>query len=137
MKDIIIIAIIAFNIFSIILTWKMLKGFDLKKKIILLILNEIINAILLLIIYAFSANNIPKEIHKQAKMMILSTILPINVMISATTILNLVNKLTFKEIKDEKFNQNIKISIIVIFIILIIETIYIHNIQLEIGALSK
>ena len=133
----IIIAIIAFNIFSIVLGWKMLNGFDLKRKIILIAVNEIINLLMLLIIYAFSAKNIPAEIHKQSKLAIISTILPINVMITSTTILNLLNKLAFKEIKDEKFNKMISISVLLIIFVLIIEISYIHNIQISINQIKK
>ena len=115
MKTIIIIAIIAFNIFSIILSWKMLKGYDLKRKIILIIVNEIINFLMLLIIYAFSSN----------------------VMITSTTILNLINKLAFKEIKEESFNKKICMSVLLIIVILILEISYLHNIQIDISKINK
>lgn len=137
METIIIIAIIVFNIFSIVLSWKMLKGFDLKRKIILIVVNEVINLLILLIVYAFSAKNIPAEIHNQAKLMIISTILPINVMITSTTILNLINRLAFNEIKEEKFNQRIWISILMIICIIILEISYLHNIQITINQIQK
>jgi len=137
MKTIIIIAIIAFNIFSIILSWKMLKGYDLKRKIILIIVNEIINFLMLLIIYAFSSKNIPTEIHQHSKFVIISTILPINVMITSTTILNLINKLAFKEIKEESFNKKICMSVLLIIVILILEISYLHNIQIDISKIKQ
>ena len=58
MRNILIIIIIAINVFSIVLTWKMLKGFDLKRKIILTIVNELINFVILLLIYVISKKGI-------------------------------------------------------------------------------
>ncbi len=132
MRNILIIIIIAINVFSIVLTWKMLKGFDLKRKIILTIVNELINFVILLLIYAISQKGISKEIHQQSKWMIIYTILPINVMLVSSTVLNLMNKLTFKEITEEKFNTRFAISIIAIIVIYVMEIFYIHNIQISI-----
>ena len=64
--------------------------------------------------------------------MIIYTILPINVMLVSSTVLNLMNKLTFKEITEEKFNTRFAISIIAIIVIYVMEIFYIHNIQISI-----
>lgn len=137
MKSILIIFIIAINIFSIVLTWKMLKGFDLKKKIIITIINEIINFVILLIIYAMSQKGISKEIHEQSKWMTIYTILPINIMIVSSTLLNLMNKIALKEISEKKFNTRFIISIIAIIVIFIMEIFYMHNIQISVSNLKQ
>lgn len=137
MKSILIIFIIAINIFSIVLTWKMLKGFDLKKKIIITIINEIINFVILLIIYAMSQKGISKEIHEQSKWMTIYTILPINIMIVSSTLLNLMNKIALKEISEKKFNTRFIISIIAIIVIFVMEIFYMHNIQISVSNLKQ
>lgn len=130
MHTIIIIAIIILNIFSIIMLLKMLKGTELKIKIITCIALILFMFIISNIIYGIGNMGIIGEIANKSKNMILLVLMPINMMIIASPIALQINKAHSKEIEKEEFFKKIIILVLIDIAILIVECIYIKNIQL-------
>lgn len=130
MHTIIIIAIIILNIFSIIMLLKMLKGTELKIKIITCIALILFMFIISNIIYGIGNMGIIKEIANKSKNMILLVLMPINMMIIASPIALQINKAQSKEIEKEEFSKKIITLVLIDIAILIVECIYIKNIQL-------
>ena len=130
MHTIIIIAIIILNIFSIIMLLKMLKGTELKIKIITCIALILFMFIISNIIYGISNMGIIGEIANKSKNMILLVLMPINMMIIASPIALQINKAQSKEIEKEEFLKKIITLVLIDIAILIVECIYIKNIQL-------
>lgn len=130
MHTIIIIAIIILNIFSIIMLLKMLKGTELKIKIITCIALILFMFIISNIIYGIGNMGIIGEIANKSKNMILLVLMPINMMIIASPIALQINKAQSKEIEKEEFLKKIITLVLVDIAILIVECIYIKNIQL-------
>lgn len=130
MHTIIIIAIIILNIFSIIMLLKMLKGTELKIKIITCIALILFMFIISNIIYGIGNMGIIGEIANKSKNMILLVLMPINMMIIASPIALQINKAHSKEIEKEEFLKKIITLVLIDIAILIVECIYIKNIQL-------
>lgn len=130
MHTIIIIAIIILNIFSIIMLLKMLKGTELKTKIITCTTLILIMFIISNIIYGIGNMGIIGEIANKSKNMILLVLMPINMMIIASPIALQINKAQSKEIEKEEFSKKIITLVLIDIAILIVECIYIKNIQL-------
>lgn len=130
MHTIIIIAIIILNIFSIIMLLKMLKGTELKIKIITCIALILFMFIISNIIYGIGNMGIIEEIANKSKNMILLVLMPINMMIIASPIALQINKAHSKEIEKEEFSKKIITLVLIDIAILIVECIYIKNIQL-------
>lgn len=130
MHTIIIIAIIILNIFSIIMLLKMLKGTELKIKIITCIALILFMFIISNIIYGIGNMGIIGEIASKSKNMILLVLMPINMMIIASPIALQINKAQSKEIEKEEFSKKIITLVLIDIAILIVECIYIKNIQL-------
>lgn len=130
MHTIIVIAIIILNIFSIIMLLKMLKGTELKIKIITCIALILFMFIISNIIYGIGNMGIIKEIANKSKNMILLVLMPINMMIIASPIALQINKAQSKEIEKEEFSKKIITLVLIDIAILIVECIYIKNIQL-------
>lgn len=130
MHTIIIIAIIILNIFSIIMLLKMLKGTELKIKIITCISLILFMFIISNIIYGIGNMGIIGEIANKSKNMISLVLMPINMMIIASPIALQINKAQSKEIEKEEFLKKIITLVLIDIAILIVECIYIKNIQL-------
>lgn len=130
MRTIIIIAIIILNIFSIIMLLKMLKGTELKTKIITCTTLILLMFIISNIIYGIGNMGIIGEIANKSKNMILLVLMPINMMIIASPIALQINKAQSKEIEKEEFSKKIITLVLIDIAILIVECIYIKNIQL-------
>lgn len=130
MHTIIIIAIIILNIFSIIMLLKMLKGTELKTKIITCTTLILLMFIISNIIYGIGNMGIIGEIANKSKNMILLVLMPINMMIIASPIALQINKAQSKEIEKEEFSKKIIKLVLIDIAILIVECIYIKNIQL-------
>lgn len=130
MHTIIIIAIIILNIFSIIMLLKMLKGTELKIKIITCIALILFMFVISNIIYGIGNIGIIGEIANKSKNMILPVLMPINMMIIASPIALQINKAHSKEIEKEEFLKKIITLVLIDIAILIVECIYIKNIQL-------
>ena len=123
MHTIIIIAIIILNIFSIIMLLKMLKGTELKIKIITCIALILFMFIISNIIYGIGNMGIIGEIANKSKNMILLVLMPINMMIIASPIALQINKAQSKEIEKEEFLKKIITLVLIDISILIVECI--------------
>ena len=137
MKSIIIAFLVILNVFAIIFNWKMMKGYENSKKIILIVIGEALMFAIVNIIYGISANNIPQEIHEYSKSWINLTFLAINMIVMYSSIVKQINRKTFEEIDEKTFKRKIMIWAIVSLIIIIVECIYMKNIQLGILDMLK
>ena len=109
---------------------KMLKGTELKIKIITCIALILFMFIISNIIYGIGNMGIIGEIANKSKNMILLVLMPINMMIIASPIALQINKAQSKEIEKEEFSKKIITLVLIDIAILIVECIYIKNIQL-------
>ena len=108
----------------------MLKGTELKIKIITCIALILFMFIISNIIYGIGNMGIIGEIANKSKNMILLVLMPINMMIIASPIALQINKAQSKEIEKEEFLKKIITLVLIDIAILIVECIYIKNIQL-------
>lgn len=129
MKTIITLGIIILNIFSIIITVKMLSGQDLTKKIAYVLGGEIGIFIVSIILYAISGSGVLDSIHQGAKWYMILTMTPVNTLLMYCPAISSINK---RE-KEERANNKMSILIIIDIAIMIIEVIYVKNIQLGIA----
>lgn len=129
MKTFIILLIIAFNIFSILLSDKVLKGLDRIKVIKIIAINEIINIIAIMIIYYISSKNINKEIVNAGKILIPFAFLPINIIISAITYLKRIGERELNELDENLFKNEMTFCCIIFLVVLIIEGKSFSNIE--------
>lgn len=132
MKTLIIVFLIMINIFAIILNWKMLKGFDISKKVIFIVIGEIVIFIVANILYGISGGGIPEAIHDKSKKLVIPTFLAINMIVIFSNFAKQINKKALDEIDYKTFKKRISIAIILSVIILFLECIYMKNIQLGI-----
>lgn len=132
MKIMIITFILIFNLFSIMFSWKVLNEFEKSKKMIIILISEIINFVVMMLIYALSSSGIESQIHDASKFMMIFAFLPINVMITSLLILTVFNRIVNEEIEEKEFKKKILIRAVIIVIIMIIEVKYLNNVQLEI-----
>ncbi len=137
MKAIITIGLILLNIFAIVITTKMLSGQDLGKKIAYVIGGEIAIFILCLIIYEISGTGVLDTVHQGAKGYILFTMIPINTIIMYCPIVSSINRRSLNKNTDEANKNKIILWAVCIMIFIIIEIIYIKNVQLGITNLAK
>lgn len=131
----IITFIIFFNMFSVILTVKVTKDMDTEKKIMIVVINEIVNFILMTLIYALSSSGVENEIHKASKWLMIFTFLPVNAILSSSLLASLFNKVVNDEISEEKFKKLMVIRLAIILVFFIIEIFYLKNVQVEISRL--
>ena len=126
------IAIVILNIFSIIMSLKMIKGFEKGKCLIYVLITEIIVFVISYIVYALTAGGVLPEVHQNSKWMLVLTMLPINVMIIACPILSQINKMAFNEIKDSDFKKRVIVLLAISVIIVFVEVMYVKDIQIGI-----
>lgn len=132
MEYILIIMILMFNVFSVFLSVRMLKGYEGSKIITIVGIGEVALFILCNIIYAITSGGIPPEIHQASKWYIIFTMLPVNVLTVFCPIANEINKKSFNEVTEEKYKKRIMLYILIALIVFIIQILYVKNIQLGI-----
>ena len=137
MKTVIILLIIAFNVFSVFITIRMLRGYEKSKIMMTVSVGEIVLFALCNLIYAITSGGVSPEVHQACKWYIILTMLPINVLIMFCPFANEINKRSFNEITDEKFSRNMFLFIVIAIVLIIIETIYIKNVQLGIVNIAR
>lgn len=128
MDTVITISIIALNIFSLLMLYKMLIGMDLKNKIITAIVLIISVLIISNIVYGIASSRIAQEAVKALKPYMLFTLFPINSMIMASPIAIQINKVESQEIKREELFRKIAILLVIDIIVIIVECNYLRNI---------
>ena len=129
MNIVLIVFIVLLNLFSIVLVYKMLSSMELSDKMKIIIISEIIMYVMVQIIYNLSSGNIPENIAKKSRTMLVFTFLPINMMVLFAPIAKNLAKIKSKELKKEKFKEKIIRIILIDIIIIICETMYLNSIQ--------
>ena len=129
MSTIIIGFIVLLNIFSIVLVYKVLGKIEINKKIITIVVAEVIMFALLQIMYSISSGNIPAEISNRSRTMLIFTFLPINMMTMCAPMARNFAKIKAEEIKKEVFKSKMTQLIVIDCIIIILETMYLNSIQ--------
>ena len=137
MINIIVVFLIILNLFSIFMLLKMLKGTENQFKIISVIILILVNVIIANIVYAISQIGITEEVAKNAKPMILLTIIPINIIAMAAPIAVQIRKARLGDIEKKKFVKNVVICIIIDIVLLCLECAYVKNIQLGIEEIGR
>ena len=135
MEVIIIGFIVILNIIAI---WMLYQSIGNKiptsNKVVITLMGLIIMYVLLYVIYSISSAGKDQNIAVAARQLILFTILPINVICMIRPIAVQIRKLRDKDIKPEDFNKKIILYAVISLVILIIEFVYIKDIQAGIAS---
>ncbi len=131
MRTILIVSIIAINIFAIVLNIKMLKGRENNNIVTYLVVQEIVLLIIEKIIFNIATIGIDAAVSSTSQNMILFLFQGMNmIIISAPFAKILANSKEEKSKKNkDSFQKRIGIWLVVTIIIIIIECIYIKNIE--------
>ena len=137
MRTKLIFVIIIINIFSIVLNWKMLHGFDNSKKIKYIIISELIMIAITFIVYQIGSIGMKENVINASRLFIVSTFSAVNSIVILSSILRTINMASCDEIKKDEFGKKITFYIIVAIIILVFECFYVKNIQNGILKMEK
>ena len=133
MNTVLIAFIIVINLASAFVIYKVLSNIELKNKLILVAIGEIVMYVILFIVYGISSAGANETIVNSSRQIILFTLLPINIICIELPIMLSLKKIQQGDIDNNKFNRRMTISIIIGIIILILEFNYIKDIQTGIG----
>lgn len=128
--------IIIFNIVAIGSLYQAIGKNETKNKIAIVALSSILMYVVIYIIYGISSKGGEENIIEAARQLIVFTLLPINTLTIMSPIATQLRKLKQKEIEESKFRRKMLIYIIIAIVILIIECIYIKDIQTGIASLK-
>ena len=127
------IALIAFmiiiNLASAFVIFKVLSNIELKNKIILIAIGEIVMYVILFVVYGISSVGVNETIVNASRQIIIFTFLPINIICIELPIMLSFKKLQQGDIDNNKFKTRMAISIIIGIIVLLLEFNYIKDIQ--------
>lgn len=129
MEIIINVFIAILNFAAILVIYKSLSHIEMKNRILLIIIGEMLMYIILFIIYGISSTDIDETIVNSSRQIMIFTFLPINVIGIELPLLLTLKKLQQKDIKEEIFKKRMLFSLIISIIILIIEFCYIKDLQ--------
>ena len=129
MNTVLIAFIVVINLASVFVIYKVLSNIELKNKIILVVIGEIVMYVILFIVYGISSAGVNETIVNSSRQIILFTFLPINIICIELPIMLSLKKLQQGDIDNDKFNRRMAITLIIGIIILILEFNYIKNIQ--------
>ena len=129
MSTALIAFIVIINLASIFVIYKVLSNIELKNKIILVVIGEIVMYVILFVVYGISSAGANETIVNSSRQIILFTLLPINIICIELPIMLSLKKLQQGDIDNDKFNRRMAITLIIGIIILILEFNYIKNIQ--------
>jgi len=124
MRTFLTIAIFAINIFAIALNYKILKEKDKNKILMFIIVEEIILLIIGKIIFNIATKNIDNDVSSTSQNMILFIFQGMNMIIISSPLAKILD-----DNKNKSFSKRITIWIIVTIIIIVLECIYIKNIE--------
>ena len=124
MRTFLTIAIFAINIFAIALNYKILKEKDKNKILMFIIVEEIILLIIGKIIFNIATKNIDKDVSSTSQNTILFIFQGMNMIIISSPLAKILD-----DNKNKSFSKRITIWIIVTIIIIVLECIYIKNIE--------
>ena len=129
MEIIINVFIAILNFAAILVIYKSLSHIEMKNRILLIIIGEMLMYIILFIIYGISSTDIDETIVNSSRQIMIFTFLPINVIGIELPLLLTLKKFQQKDIKEEIFKKRMLFSLIISIIILIIEFCYIKDLQ--------
>lgn len=129
MEIIINVFIAILNFAAILVIYKSLSHIEMKNRILLIIIGEMLMYIILFIIYGISSTHIDETIVNSSRQIMIFTFLPINVIGIELPLLLTLKKFQQKDIKEEIFKKRMLFSLIISIIILIIEFCYIKDLQ--------
>ena len=129
METAIIAFIVIMNLASILIIFKALSNIELKNKIILFAIGEIVMYVILYIVYSISSAGANELVVNSSRQIILFTLLPINIVCLEFPLMLTLKKLQQGDIDDSQFKKRMIICLIVCIIVLVLEFIYIKDIQ--------
>ncbi len=129
MEIIINVFIAILNFAAILVIYKSLSHIEMKNRILLIIIGEMLMYIILFIIYGISSTDIDETIVNSSRQIMIFTFLPINVIGIELPLLLTLKKFQQKDIKEEILKKRMLFSLIISIIILIIEFCYIKDLQ--------
>lgn len=124
MRTFLTIAIFAINIFAIAFNYKILKEKDKNKILMFIIVEEIILLVIGKIIFNIATKNIDNDVSSTSQNMILFIFQGMNMIIISSPLAKILD-----DNKNKSFSKRITIWIIVTIIIIVLECIYIKNIE--------
>ena len=129
METAIIAFIVIMNLASILVIFKALSNIELKNKIILFAIGEIVMYVILYIVYSISSAGANELVVNSSRQIILFTLLPINIVCLEFPLMLTLKKLQQGDIDDSQFKKRMIICLIVCIIVLALEFVYIKDIQ--------
>ena len=129
METAIIAFIVIMNLASILVIFKALSNIELKNKIILFAIGEIVMYVILYIVYSISSAGANELVVNSSRQIILFTLLPINIVCLEFPLMLTLKKLQQGDIDDSQFKKRMTICLIVCIIVLVLEFVYIKDIQ--------
>ena len=129
MNLVLIAFIVLINLASAFVIFKVLSNIELKNKLILVAIGEIVMYAILFVVYGISSAGANETIVNSSRQIILFTLLPINIICIELPIMLTLKKLQQGDIDDNKFKRKMTIYLIIGLIILILEFNYIRDIQ--------
>lgn len=128
MNAVIIGFLLLINCFAILLNIKMTSGIETSKKVIMIIIEEIVLFVIMTVIYTLCVANVEIKNPAESRLFQVLTFTGINMMIMAAPINKLIAKHERHEIKGDQGNIQIRFKLIMSIIILVIEYLYIKSI---------
>lgn len=129
METAIIAFIVLINLASIFVVYKSLSNIEIKNKLTLIAIGEIVMYVILFIVYSISSSGVDVAVVNSSRQIILFTILPINIVCIELPLMLTLKKLQQGDIEEPQFKKRMAIFLIIAVIILVLEFIYIKNIQ--------
>ena len=129
METAIIAFIVIMNLAAVLVIYRSLSNIELKNKLILLAIGEIVMYVILFIVYGISSAGADELVANSSRQIILFTLLPINVVCIEFPLMLLFKKLQQGDIEKASFNKRMIFCLIACILILVFEFIYIKSIQ--------
>lgn len=129
METAIIAFIVIMNLAAVLVIYRSLSNIELKNKLILLAIGEIVMYVILFIVYGISSAGADELVANSSRQIILFTLLPINVVCIEFPLMLLFKKLQQGDIEKDSFNKRMIFCLIACILILVFEFIYIKSIQ--------
>lgn len=129
METAIIAFIVIMNLAAVFVIYRSLSNIELKNKLILLAIGEIVMYVILFIVYGISSAGANELVANSSRQIILFTLLPINVVCIEFPLMLLFKKLQQGDIEKDSFNKRMIFCLIACILILVFEFIYIKSIQ--------
>lgn len=129
METAIIAFIVIMNLAAVLVIYRSLSNIELKNKLILLAIGEIVMYVILFVVYGISSAGADELVANSSRQIILFTLLPINVVCIEFPLMLLFKKLQQGDIEKDSFNKRMIFCLIACILILVFEFIYIKSIQ--------